>query len=67
MTIRDQVVRGSSDDKLRKDALAKEHMVEELIMRGQSYEQSAINSKAMTGKPVSRLEERDIPNQALWG
>ena len=59
MTIRNQVVRGTSDDKLRKDAQAKEHMLEELIMMGQSYEQSRINSKAVASKPVARLKERE--------
>ena len=45
MTIRNQVVRGTSDDKLRKDAQPKERMLEELIMRGQIYEQSRIKSR----------------------
>ena len=36
VAIRDQVVRGTSDDKLRKDAQAKEHTLDELIMWGQS-------------------------------
>ena len=60
MGIRDQVVRGTSVDKLQKDALAKEHTLEELIMRGQSYEHSRINSKAMAGKPVAMMEKREI-------
>ena len=59
VAIRDNGVRGTSDDKIQKDAQAKEHTLEELIMRGQSYEQSRINSKAMAGKPVARLEERE--------
>ena len=36
MAIRDQVVRGTRDDKLRKAFDAKKRMLEELITRGQS-------------------------------
>ena len=56
MAVRDQIVRGTSDDKLREDALAKEHTVEDLVMKGQGYEQSRVNSKAIAGKPVARME-----------
>ena len=67
MAIRDQHVRGTSDDKLWKDAQANEYMLEELIMRGQSYKQSRINSKPMASKPEARLEKREMPSQVFRG
>ena len=33
----------------------------------QSYEQSRINSKAVAGKPVARMEERGILSQVSKG
>ena len=39
VAIRDQMVIGTSDDKLRKDALAKEHTLEDLVMKATSSQE----------------------------
>ena len=61
VAIRDQIFRGTSNDKLREDALAKEHTVEDLVMKGQGYEQSRVNSKAMAGKPLHHAVKLRFP------